>query len=88
MTRTKELALCALFGTVIGAAIFGGPGVALAVIAAVVTVWAGRLVFWKAERWQDAYRARLAAGSMHQHNGRPCYGQACRPIDWSQEDAA
>lgn len=45
-------------------------------------VW---LVFFRAERWQDDYRARLAGGPMHQHDGRPCYGAHCAPARYTAD---
>jgi len=87
MTRSRDLAMTALFGAAIGGAVFGGVAGALLVLVLAATGWAVWLVFWKAERWQDAYRARLRS-PMHQHNGRPCYGEACRPYDYEKEEAA
>lgn len=53
------------------------------VVILVIAIWLAKLVFWDAERAQDAYRSRLEQHPMHAHDGQPCYGDCLR-----REDAA
>ena len=51
---------------------------------------AGWLVFWKSERWQDAYRARMTAAPWHSHvdergHRRPCRIPAHACARWATE---
>lgn len=56
----------------------------VAVVMAVVTA-AGVVLLAYGERRDALYRRRLRAAPMHQHDGRPCHGEACAPI---REEAA
>lgn len=65
--------------------------VAVVVLVGAPTAAAAWLAFWKAERWQDAYRDRMATqGPWHSHldehgRRRPCRIPAADCARWARE---